>query len=405
MNKKFPDGFLWGAATSAYQVEGGNSNSDWWEWEKAGKADNESGRACDYWNRYKEDHYLLQKLGTNLFRLSIEWARIEPQEGVFSEEAILHYRKIFKDLKKRNIKTQVTFWWWTSPIWFSEKYGWHKKESAEIFARYVEKVTKELGDLIDIFTTFNEPMVPLGQGYLGGVFPPGHKNPLKFFRAIKNVAEAHKASYKIIHRIKPEAEVGITYLYNWYESEGFGILLNLVNRIAQWFRIDLLGNKIKNFQDYIGVNYYRLGKIKFEMRNFKINPREQKYFCFTIEEDKDNVMKWITYPKGIYLVLKEASEKFKLPIYITENGGPTREGLDDIERIAFIKNHLAFVHKAINEGVDVRGYNFWSLVDNLEWLYGYEPCFGLIEIDYKTLERKPRKSYFEYQKIIKNNGF
>ena len=391
-------------ATSAYQVEGGNSNSDWWAWEKAGKTDNESGRACDYWNRYKEDHDLLQNLGINLFRSSIEWARIEPKEGVFSEEAISHYRKIFKDLKRRNIKTQVTFWWWTSPLWFQEKYGWHKEKSVEIFARYVEKVTREFGDLIDIFATFNEPMVPLGQGYLGGVFPPGQKNPLKFFRAIKNVAGAHKASYKIIHQIKPEAKVGITYLYNWYESEGSGILLNLINRIAQWFRIDLLGNKIKNYQDYVGINYYRLGKIKFELRNFKIDPRGQKYFGFTIEEDEDNVMKWITYPKGIYLVLKEASKKFQLPIYITENGGPTRKGLNDTERIAFIKNHLSFVHKAIREGVDVRGYNFWSLVDNLEWLYGYEPRFGLIEIDYKTLERKPRKSYFEYQKIIKNNA-
>ncbi len=404
MNKKFPKDFLWGVATSSYQVEGGNSNSDWWEWEKAGKADNESGKACDYWNRYKEDHDFLQNLGVNLFRSSIEWARIEPEEGVFSEDVILHYRKIFKDLKKRNIKTQVTFWWWTSPLWFQEKYGWHKKESVEIFARYVEKVTKELGDLIDIFTTFNEPMVPLGQGYLGGVFPPGNKNPLKFFRAVSNVAEAHNVSYKIIHQIKPEAKVGITYLYNWYEAEGFGILLNSINRIAQWFRIDLLGDKIKNFQDYVGINYYRLGKIKFELKNLKINPREQKYFGFTIEEDKDNVMKWITYPKGIYLVLKEASKKFQLPIYITENGGPTREGLNDPERIAFIKNHLSFVHKAIQEGIDVRGYNFWSLVDNLEWLYGYEPRFGLVEINYKTLERTPRKSYFEYQKIIKNRG-
>ncbi|EKE15704.1 MAG: hypothetical protein ACD_11C00110G0012 [uncultured bacterium] len=400
---KFPEGFLWGAATSSYQVEGGNSNSDWWQWEKQGKADNESGRACDYWNRYKEDHNLLQELGVGLFRMSIEWARIEPQDGVFDQEAIRNYREIFEDLKKRNIKTQVTLWWWTSPIWFQEKYGFHKKESVAIFARYVEKVTQELGDLIDMFTTFNEPMVPLGQGFLGGVFPPGFRNPYKFLRAVNNLAASHREAYKIIHRIFPEAQVGITYLYNWYESEGLGFLLKTINKISQWFRIDLLGNKIRNYQDYVGVNYYRLGKIKFDWKNIRMDSRNQTYFGFTIEEDKDNVMKWVSYPKGLFNVLKEANEKFKLPIYVTENGIPTRAGLEDKDRIKFIQEHLEYLHKAIAEGVDVRGYNFWSLVDNLEWLFGYEPKFGLIEMNYETLERKPRKSFYMYQKICKDN--
>ena len=401
---KFPNGFLWGAAASAYQIEGNNSNSDWWEWEKQGRADNESGRACDYWNSYQKDHDLLQELGVGLFRTSIEWARIEPSDGNFSEEAIQHYREIFQDLRRRNIKTQVTLWWWTSPLWFQEKYGFHRKASVEIFARYAEKVTRELGDLIDIFTTFNEPMVPLGQGFLSGVFPPGLRNPCKFFQAVSNIAKAHREAYKIIHTIKPDASVGISYLYNWYESEGFGILLKTINKIAQWYRIDLLGNKIKGCQDYVGVNYYRLGKIRFDWKNIRLDARNQTYFGFTIEADEDNVMKWIAYPEGIYKVLKEADEKFKLPIYVTENGLPTRAGLEDEERIKFIREHLAFVRQAISEGVDVRGYNLWSLMDNLEWLYGYEPKFGLIEIDYKTLERKPRQSFYAYKKIIENNG-
>jgi len=404
MDNKFLKDFLWGVAASSYQIEGNNSNSDWWEWEKQGKADNESGLACDYWNRYMEDHDLLTELGVNIFRTSIEWSRIEPEEDVFSEEAIKHYREIFQDLKKRNIKTQVTLWWWTSPIWFQKKYGWHKKASIKIFAGYVKKVTQELGDLIDMFTVFNEPMVPLGQGYLAGAFPPGFCNPCKFIRAVNNIARAYKESYKIIHKIRPDAQVGITYLYNWYESEGFGLLLRTINRIAQWYRIDLLGNKIKGFQDYVGINYYRLGKIKFNQKNIKMDSRNQIYFGFTIEEDKNNVMKWITYPEGIYKVLKEAGVKFKLPIYVTENGGPTRAGIEDKDRIKFINEHLVFVHKAIEEGIDVRGYNFWSLMDNLEWLYGYDPKFGLIEMDYKTLERKPRKSFYAYKKIIAANG-
>jgi len=401
---KFPDGFLWGAATSSYQIEGDNVNSDWWEWEQAGKTKDISGEACDYWHRYASDHDLLEELGVGLFRCSIEWSRVEPRDGEFSDEAIGHYRQIFQDLKRRNIKTQVTLWWWTSPIWFQKKYGWHNKKSPEIFARYAEKMTQELGDLIDIFTTFNEPMVPLGQGFLGGIYPPGFKNPYKFWRAVNNVVAAHREAYKIIHKIKPGAPVGITYLYNWYESEGFGLLLNTINRLAQWYRIDFLGNKIKGFQDYAGVNYYRLGKIKFSWNNFKLDSANQTYFGFTIEEDRDNVMKWISYPEGLYKVLKQASAKFQVPIYITENGGPTRSGLEDNDRIEYIRQHLSFVHQAISEGVPVRGYNFWSLMDNLEWLYGYEPKFGLIEMDYETLERHPRKSFYEYAKICQNNA-
>ncbi|KKQ81485.1 MAG: Beta-glucosidase [Candidatus Moranbacteria bacterium GW2011_GWD2_38_7] len=349
----FPSGFLWGVATSAYQVEGGNSNSDWWQWEKEGKADNESGIACDYWNRYESDHELLSELGCGAFRLGIEWARVEPEEGKFDQEAIEHYRAILQDLKKRNIKTQVTLWHWTSPSWFQEKYGLHKKDSAEVFVRYAEKITQELGDLIDMYITFNEPMVPLGQGFLAGSFPPGFMNPYKFICAVNNIAKAHRKTYERIHQIKPDAQVGITYLYNWYESEGFGILLNSINRLAQWYRIDLLGNKIRGFQDYIGIDYYRLGKIKFDWRNMKMDSRNQTYFGFTIEEDKNNVMKWISYPEGMYKVLKQASKKFKLPIYITENGTPTRAGIDDDDRIKYIKEHLASVQRAINEGVDV----------------------------------------------------
>lgn len=403
MKLQFPKDFLWGAATASYQVEGGNSNSDWWQWEKQGRADNESGLACDYWNRYKKDHDLLQELGVGIFRLSIEWSRVEVEDGIFSDEAILHYREILQDLKKRNIKTQITLWHWTSPVWFQEKYGFHKSESVQIFSRYAAKIVDELGDLIDMYITFNEPMVPLGQGFLAGAFPPGFKNPFKFIKALNNVATAHNEVYKKIHDIRSDAQVGITYLYNWYESEGFGIFLDAINKIAQWYRIDLLGNKVKGYQDFIGLDYYRLGKIKFDWRNIKMDSYNQTYLGFTIEEDKNNVMKWITYPEGMYKVLKQAYEKFKLPIYITENGIPTREGINDEERIRFIKEHLLFVHKAIGEGVEIQGYNFWSLMDNLEWLYGYDPKFGLIEIDYRTLERKPRKSFYEYAKICKEN--
>ena len=400
---QFPENFLWGVATSSYQIEGGNFNSDWWEWEKAGKTEGKTGKACDYWNRYKEYHDLLEELGVKFFRLSVEWSRIEPEEGKFSKEAIEHYREILQDIKKRNVKIQLTLWHWTSPVWFQKKYGFHKKGSAKVFTRYVEKIVKEFGNLIDMYITFNEPMVPLGMGYLTGAFPPGCRNLFKFYAALGNMAKAHNESYRIIHDVKPDTKVGITFLYNWYESKGLGILLDAINKITQWYRIDFFGNKIKNFQDYIGIDYYRLGKIRFSLRNLKLDARNQNYFGFTIDEDKNNVMRWISYPEGFYYVLKEAWEKYKLPIYVAENGMPTRKGLEDEERVKFMKEHLAFLHKAIEDGVDVRGYNYWSLMDNFEWLYGVGPRFGLVEMDFENIKHEKRKSFYEYAKICRSN--
>lgn len=154
--------------------------------------------------------------------------------------------------------------------------------------------------------------------------------------------------------------------------------------------------RIRGYQDFFGLNYYRLGKINLKkIKSEKIN--------FFIEEDKNNIMGWIAYPEGIYKAIKEASQDYQIPIYITENGFPTDIGIKDEERVKFIQDHLHFVKKAIDEGADVRGYNFWSLTDNFEWLYGFEPRFGLVEIDYKTLERKPRKSFYAYRDIIRGN--
>lgn len=401
-NLKFPANFLWGVATASYQIEGNNSNSDWWQWEERGRTSDKSGVACDYWNRYKSDHFLLEELGVNTFRLSLEWSKIEPKEGEFSQDNINHYREILEDLKERNIKATVTLWHWTSPIWFGDKYGFHKKESIEIFARYCQKVVDELGDLIDIYVVLNEPMVPLGMGYLGGAFPPGYKNPFKFCRALNNIAQAYISAYKIIHKKYPNAQVGISYLYNWYEKSGLRVV-NFLNSLARWYRIDLLGNKIKGYQDYFGIDYYRVGRIKFDIRKMKLDTKNQIYFGFIIEEDDNNPMKWISYPSGIEKVLKEAYEKYNLPIYILENGLPTYTGIEDNKRVEFIKEHLLYVNKAINEGVDVRGYYHWSLMDNYEWLYGYAPRFGLTEIDYETLERKPRKSFYAYKNIIEES--
>jgi beta-glucosidase len=395
--KQFPKGFLWGTAISAYQTEGNNFDSDWWQWEQEGRAKEKSGLASNYWNQWRGDHKLLSELGVKTFRLSLEWSRIELEEGVFSEEAIEHYREVLQDLKLRNIKTQVTFWHWTNPAWFQKKYGWHKKSSIKVFTKYIERITTDLGGLIDMFQVINEPMVPLGMGYLVGLYPPGKRNPIFFWLALKNIAKAYVESYKMIHNIIPEAKVGMTHLYNWYDSGKSNFLGQLVYGISKWFRIIAFNRRIKGHQDFFGLDYYRLGKINFKkMKSEKIN--------FFIEEDENNIMGWIAYPEGIYKAIKEVSKDQNIPIYITENGFPTDIGIEDEERVKFIEDHLYYIKKAINEGADVRGYNYWSFLDNFEWLYGFGPRFGLVEIDYATLERKPRKSFYAYKEIIKNNG-
>jgi beta-glucosidase len=385
MDEKFPKNFLWGAAVSSYQVEGNNFNSDWWEWEQNGKTKEKSGKACDYWNRYKEDHDLLQELGVNSFRLSLEWSRIEPQEGKFSEEAIQHYREILQDLKRRNIKTVVTFWHWTSPIWFQKKYGFHKNKSVGMFLRYGEKVIDELGNMIDVAVIINEPMMPLVFGYLIGKYPPGFKNLFKYFKAFNNLSDSYKKIYDYAKEKNAKFPIGITQLYNFVEPKS---RYNLISLFSVWaykrFWNDSFLKSTKNSLDYIGLDYYFHHKINY----------------FFLDDKKENMgdLGWEIYPEGIYRVIKELNLKYKLPIYIMENGIADAE---DKLKAEFIEKHLEYVYKAIKEGMDVRGYNYWSLLDNYEWLYGFGPRFGLVEVNYATMERKPRKSFYFYHDLIK----
>jgi len=385
---KFPKGFLWGAATSSYQIEGDNSNSDWWEWEQKGKTKEKSGEACDYWNKFESDHEIAQSLNCNAFRISLEWSRIEPEEGKFSYEVIEHYRSLLKDLRNKNMKTVVTFWHWVSPIWFQNKYGFHKRESVEIFTRYGKIVVDELGDLIDIVVTINEPMMPLSFGFLIGKFPPGKINPFAYKKASKNLAEAHKKIYTYSKEKNKNIPVGVTLLYNFFEPNNKNNPLDrLIISFCKRFWNESFANSIVGFMDYVGLDYYFHNKVSILGRR---------------NENKKTVdiMGWEIYPEGIYESLKELEKLYDLPIYIMENGLPDAR---DKFRADFIKDHVAYVHQAIKEGVDVRGYFYWSLLDNYEWLLGYEPRFGLVEIDYKTMERKIRPSAWEYAKICKNN--
>lgn len=384
----FPKNFLWGASISSYQTEGNNFNSDWWKWEQEGKTKGKSGIACDYWSKYEQDHDLLSELGASAFRLSLEWSRIEPEEGNFSDSAIRHYREMLQDLKNRNIKTVVTFWHWTSPVWFQDKFGFDQKQSVEIFSRYGTKISDELGDLIDVAVIVNEPAMPLFFGFLLGKFPPGKINPVSFFKASSNLAEAYRNIFNYIKEKRSGIPVGISSLYNFFEPKN---KWNPIHMLLSWggkkIWNEFFISKIKGKMDYFGLDYYfhdRMGTFGIENENKKITE-----------------IGWEIYPEGILEVLREINMKYDLPIYILENG---LSDSTDRHRPEFITEHLFYVKKAIEEGIPIRGYFYWSLLDNFEWLHGYGPRFGLVEINYETLERKPRKSFYVYKEIIKKNG-
>ncbi|MCK4520260.1 glycoside hydrolase family 1 protein [Candidatus Parcubacteria bacterium] len=376
---RFPKWFLWGSSTSAYQVEGGIENCDW---------GSRAGKACDYYNRYEQDFDWLEKFNQNAYRFSIEWSRIEPKPGKFNQKEIEHYRKVLLALKERNIKSIVTLWHWTNPIWFIKMGGWADKKAVKHFENYTKVIVKELGDLINLWVTLNEPMVYIS-GYSTGRFPPFQKrNILKFRKVFNNLVKAHKIAYQSIHAQYPNAQVSISKLTNYFEPARKWCVLEIFFAwLGHIFWNHLFLKRIKSQLDYIGFDYYFHHRIVWYppfIRNFK-------------KETTD--MGWEIYPKGIYYALKYLNQ-FKKPIYILENGLADAQ---DKQRKDFIKDHLFWVHKAIEEGIDVRGYFHWSLMDNLEWNKGFEPRFGLIEIDYKTMKRKPRPSAYYYAKICRNN--
>ncbi len=384
--KKFPKNFYWGTATSAYQVEGGIKN----DWSAVGGKYN-AGRACDHYNRFESDFDLAQKMNNNAHRFSIEWARIEPEQGKFDQKEIEHYKKVIKALKDRGLEPFVTLYHWTLPVWFAKKGGWLNKKSPEYFAKYVEFVVRNLPD-VKFWVVLNEPIVGLGHKYIDGEFPPFKKLAIiKFIRSIYSLVRAYKGSYKVIHKINPRAKVSISQMMSTFEAKrSWCPAERLFAFVANFLSGDYFYNLIKNYIDYTGFSYYHYYQIVW-------------YPPFSKKSKKRKTdMNWPIYPEGIYHILKHL-KKYNKPIYITENG---LADADDSRRADFIRDHLKWVHKAIKEGIDVRGYFHWSLLDNYEWARqgGFVPRYGLIEIDYKTFERTSRPSSKVFAEICKNNA-
>ncbi len=423
MEFNFPKDFLWGASTSAHQVEGNNTNNDWWEWEQNGKTKERSGRACDHWNRFHEDFGLAKSLHHNAHRFSLEWSRIEPEEGQFSEEALKHYQEVIQSLKSNGIEPVITLHHFTLPIWLAKKGGWLSDEAPEFSARYVKKVVERIGDGVRYWITLNEPVAYVFKGYFMGRWPPGERSYKKALKALAHLLKGHVLAYNVIHETnreacRPPAQVGIAKHVLIFSPCSKGCWRD---KISVWFRNLMFNHLFVNalirgwifypglFQiwlarartlDFIGLNYYTRDFVHNEGLFLPAITGDVCMLKHPREKVKRNSLFWEIYPHGIYRLVKEFSH-YGLPLLLTENGICTAH---DEERSQFILDHLSELAAAMKKGAKVIGYLYWSLLDNYEWTEGFAPRFGLIEVDYTTQARRIRDSAKRFSEICKTGN-
>lgn len=395
-NLIFPSQFFWGCATSAHQIEGGLEN-DWSEWERSSKRlialekkqqdplDFISGSAANSYIENNADIACLKELNNNAYRFSVDWSRIEPEEGKFNQEALDYYKDFIIKLRAGGIEPFVTLWHWPIPLWLKEKGGFENKEIVVYFKKFVKRTASYLNTEVNFWITLNEPMVYSSQSYLVGEWPPQKKNPFAMWRVINNLAKAHKSAYEILKTIDNNNQVGIAK-HNMYFKAAPGFINRLLKKLGNWWWNFRFLDKIKDCQDFIGLNYYFLNHVNYGFG---------KQFSY----DKKSDLEWGLYPEGIKYLLQDL-KKYQKPIYITENGLADR---GDQHRSWYIKEILTNVHQAIQSGIPVKGYFHWSLIDNFEWAEGFKPRFGLYEVNYQTYERVARPSAKFYADICKNN--
>jgi beta-glucosidase len=403
--RKFPKGFLWGTASAAHQVEGDCRNCDWWEWEQQpGRIANgdSSALACDGYHRYREDSALLREMSQNAHRLSIEWSRIEPSPGQFDSRQLRHYRDVLADLREQGILPMVTLHHFTSPLWFVRQGGWLSTESPRAFLAYVRRAADELGDLVGMWCTINEPNIYAVQGWVAGEFPPGrHGDIVGQYRVLRNMHRAHELAYAALKRRWPDTPVGLSHhklLFLPASRKRLDRMAAAGTQLAmdRWPSGLELTRIIESACDYIGVAHYWAQMCAFDLRR----PGEQFVRRFNPPGDTPTDMGFASNPAWMRPVLN-GLKRYGKPVYVTENGIATG---DDAVREGYLTEVLENVRLAIEDGVDVRGYFHWTNMDNFEWARGYSVRFGLIAVDRKTLERTMKPSGRLYARIAAANA-
>ena len=412
---KLPNNLLLGSATASLQIEGGDRNNSWFQWAQEGhiKDNTHCITSCDHWNRIDKDISLMKELNQQIYRMGIEWSRIEPQQGVFNNEAIEHYKDEIIKLKEAGIEPLITLHHFSNPLWIENMDGWLNPKVIDFFARYTEVIAQNLGDLVSDWITINEPNVYLAFGFVQGIWPPGHQNILDYFKGAKNMIRSHVHAYKILHKIRKlkgynNTKVGVANHLRIYDPKNNNFLekisCKLYEKLFQNIFIDGMGTgKIPfflgggfpegrgNFMDFLGINYYSRDIISFSLNPFELfGKREVK------EGSQLNDLGWEIYPEGIFRLAKQYYQKYKVPIYITENGTCDNE---DKFRAKYIYDHLLNIKKAIEEGIDIQRYYHWSTMDNFEWIEGLSSRFGLIYVDYNNFKRTIKKSGDFYSMI------
>ena len=374
--RRFPEGFVWGTATSAHQVEGGNWNNDWWAWEHApdSPCQEPSGDACDHWHRYPEDIRLCAELGFSAYRFSLEWSRIEPEEGEFSQAALEHYRRMCAACREHGLAPIVTFHHFTTPRWLAARGGWAEPATVDHFARYCERAARHLGDLIAQACTICEPNIVSSMGYLYGLFPPGHRDAELRRRASDVLIAAHRKGADAIHAGPGSAPVGLTLsMFDCQALPGAEAERDRYRRDME----DVFLEAVRQ-DDFLGLQCYS---------RMRIGPHG---FLDPERDIRITQMGYEFWPEALEATLRYAWKVTGgVPLLVTENGIATD---DDAERIEYIERALSGVLACLEDGLDVRGYMYWSLLDNFEWILGYRPTFGLVAVDRVTQARSVKRS-------------
>lgn len=415
----FPSKFLFGAATASHQVEGNNTNNNWWAWEaESGRILNgdKSGSACDWWGgRWKEDFDRAADAGQNAHRLSIEWSRVQPTPDQWELGVLDHYREMVRGLLERDMIPMVTLHHFSDPLWFSEMGGWENPDACDYFAKYVSKVIEALQEYVSLWATINEPNVLVASAYIFGDFPPGKRDFRTAQRVMYNLVHAHASAYHVIHQLQPGARVGVALNYRPFQparswsplDRGMaGLLSNLFN---DFFPRAFTTGKLRypfarkriptaaNTQDYLGINYYCGENVSFNLlRSTDLFTRR----FYPPEAELSETGMIANMPQGLFEGLKWA-KGFNLPVFITENGV---EDSTDRLRPRYLVQHLHQVWRAVNFNYPIEGYFYWSLVDNFEWERGWTQRFGLWELDVETQARRKRPSADLYQAICRTKG-
>ncbi len=439
----FPAGFVWGAATASYQIEGawnedGKGESIWDRFSHTpGKveAGDTGDVACDHYHRWRDDVALMKRMGLDAYRFSISWPRILPAgRGEVNQAGIDFYSQLVDALLESGIEPYVTLYHWALPQLLQDEGGWAERVVVDAFVEYADVVSQALGDRVKNWITLNEPWVSAFLGYEHGIHAPGHTDLDEAIAASHHLLLSHGRAVPVIRQNCADAKVGITLNLGPQEPASPSIADRKAatwtdGYINRWFLDPLVGrgypqdmvegwnnsmdflqsgdlDEIAVLLDFLGVNYYTRGI----NRSSEISEEENAPRT-VFPNDEHTEMDWEVYPEGLYNMLGRLHLEYNFPtIYITENGAAfidevgADKQIDDPARLSYIKRHLDMVNKAIQIGAPVKGYFVWSLFDNFEWALGYSKRFGIVYVDYETQERIFKSSAKWYQQVIERNG-